>query len=194
IVLAVLGSGAIGALAARFLPDPYGNKPFHADTQRIHLIVDALDFGLMACLILPIAACLQLWFRKTSRLAANPLLPCAVVCFSAAIFHSLSVPNFRWVYDNNPLIVVAAAFVLAPLVAGQQAARRWIPYTALAVLCVAIVGAWTAVSQELKFAATCTESWPEIRQLEGARLRQDCSGMRELVQVVRTLADPAHQD
>lgn len=44
---------------------------------------------------------------------------------------------------------------------------------------------WSIFSPEIQLAAECTNSWPEIAHLAGARLRPQAAGMRSLVSLVR---------
>jgi hypothetical protein len=114
----------------------------------------------------------------------------AVLLFSA-LFHSLSVSRFRWTYDNNPLIVLAHALAIAVLldwltsVFCVSTGRR-----ALMVAAVGLVqvGAWACLCAQLAACGECTESWPEVPYLAGARLRPGANGMRELVKMVRELS------
>lgn len=114
-----------------------------------------------------------------------------------AVFHSLSVPQFRWSYDNNSLI----AIVLAIFFALMFQFCRGFANCARGVQCGVMSGAaiivasvqfvlWSALAPQLSAAVACTEVWSEVQHLQGARLPKSADGLREVVAVVRELAGP----
>jgi hypothetical protein len=156
-----------------------------------------LNVGLAACLVLA-AAVFAGSFGRLNRLGRHPLAPFVLIFFSAAIFHNLSVRFFRWTYDNNPLLITAFFFLLGPLLANARRGTGefpgWPAATRALIYCCCTLVMWCAGDRQLKLAAACTETWPEIRQLVGARLRPEASGMRRLVQVVRSQTGPRKHD
>jgi hypothetical protein len=118
--------------------------------------------------------------------------------FLSAIFHSLSTPRFRWIYDNNPLIVFAAAVFFAVVldylnlaVPTTSRRNRWI---FVGVVFAAFLFPWASSGVQLGACNRCTQSWPEVGYLDGARLAETSKGMRKLVALVRKLAPNAGTD
>jgi len=119
------------------------------------------------------------------------------IALPTAMTHSLSVHDFRWTHDNNPLILVALAalgvtafYYLRPRMARSLAAK--ISFWGLFGFCQ--ISLWGGFSTQLTAIAQCTESWPEISHLEGARMRKAAVRMRELVGIARQLAPDAEND
>jgi hypothetical protein len=131
--------------------------------------------------------------NRAARLAG---LGCVLLV--SAVFHSLSTPNFRWIYDNNPLIVFAAAMIFTialdyttALVAPASPRGRLI---FAAVLFATLLFPWANFAAQLASCRRCTEAWPEVEYLAGARLMTGARGMRRLVAVVRDLTPNADSD
>ena len=141
--------------------------------------VKLLDLALVPGVVLVAGAIIHACRGKSGGLGDHPLAPYCVVFLMAALFHSLSVAWFRWTYDNNPLIVLALVFLFSPLVIAQGTARKWAANVATGLLCACVSLMWTFFFWPCATVRSCTESWPEIRHLAGARLRPDCEGMRE---------------
>ncbi len=126
---------------------------------------------------------------RTEDEALRAIAISACVTTAAAVLHSLSVPELRWTYDNNPLIFVALAAI------GLLVARSTgkLP-TAVSTMLLLILGTalqftmWSTTWDLMNRVASCTESWPEVPFLRGARLATRASGMRETVRRVRALA------
>ena len=117
------------------------------------------------------------------------------VFFLAAIFHSLSVPDFRWTYDNNPLITLALGGFLygcLGLFTGPASrASRGAEFACLFLLLVLSCAMWETFGKQARRVHSCAEEWPEVRHLRGARLPKSAGGMRQLVADVRRhAADP----
>jgi hypothetical protein len=153
--------------------------------------VQLLNASLAVCLIFVIAMMLLPFAVRAPQ--ASSLAAFAVVTLPAALLHSLSTGLFRWTYDANPLVPVAlaAAFyillrVLAFVSKAPVALRTTV--TAATVLTVFALQAtlWTKLFDKLDETRRCTESWPEVHHLAGARLAKSAAGMRELVSRVRT--------
>lgn len=115
-----------------------------------------------------------------------------------AVFHSLSVADFRWAYDNNPLIIAAIAAVLwvtgagLARISGKLAQRQAVVIGATGLLVTLVTTA--LLPQKLFFVAQATETWDEVAYLDGATLRRDADGLRQLVNKVRDLAPDAGND
>lgn len=165
--------------------------------NRPHNVI-ILNFGLVACMLIGGA----LMVSRLPKLRAMPawlsghrLAPYAAIFFCSAIFHSLSVFEFRWMYDNNPLIVVALIFLfsllLGPFEVGTAA---WRKMALLGISCGISAVMWCTLFPQVKTALRCTESWPEIPFLAGAKLRPECEGMRQLVKIVQSKADAGKGD
>ncbi len=154
-----------------------------------------LNVGLAGCLLGSAAAFSPARVWPTGLPAAQPLVPFIIVFLFSAWFHSLSVKQFYWSYYNNPLIFVALAFVVSgltrPVAANPQGGS---PRFAWLLVSVAMVLLWLGATDQITAVTQCQDEWPEIRHLAGARLRPQAQGMRELVRLVRSLADPAARD
>src|SRR5262249_34136508 len=119
-----------------------------------------------------------------------------LILFSSAFFHSMSVDTFRWFYDGNPLVVLCIAQLVHRARCftagrgGRVGARRgvWSSCGSLAVTLLIAAVLFSLYVPRLRSCLACTETWPEIQHLRGARMRPDAAGMRELVRVVRSLA------
>lgn len=114
------------------------------------------------------------------------------VTFAAAVFHSLSVTTFRWTYDNNPLIVIALAAFFLLLSNVIDRLLPWVRISRVVLQAVAVMviqfALWTTVGAQVRAVQACTETWPEVGHLAGARMTPSAQGMRDLVQVVRRFA------
>lgn len=132
-----------------------------------------------------------IWPRRGPMPAGfGSLAALTIVLLPTALFHSLSALTFRWVYDNNPLIVVVLAALIATLAALLPRRLRSLTTVIGALVVLALSG---APIQQFRQVAACTESWPEIPFLAGARLRPEAAGMRALTRDVKSLApDPVH--
>jgi hypothetical protein len=149
-----------------------------------------LSVGLILSLVLPV-----LCLRRSSRSGRREIVALAALAlfaFPAAIMHSLSVPSFRWTYDNNPLIVVAlGALCLLGLRTAQLLLPRRRPAFVLVVMAAAAMlqfTLWSTSMHTVRRLEQCTVSWPEVDYLRGARLPRAAEPLRELVPLVRRLA------
>jgi hypothetical protein len=148
-----------------------------------------LNLGLAACLCLAAMLLTLTFLRQRDSPDAHPLAPFVLVFFCAAVFHNLSVTSFRWAFENNPLIALALVFLFSPFVPGPRPGIPAWPSPLRSIpLCLAGALLWVSFFPQLKADLACTESWPEIRQLAGARLRPHAGAMRELVRAVRQAA------
>jgi hypothetical protein len=152
--------------------------------------------GLLLTLVLPV---LCLWrSARVGRRELHALAVLALLTFPAAIMHSLSVPSFRWTYDNNPLIVVALGALclfgfrtLQLLLPGRPLAFTIAMTAAAAMLQFTL---WSTSTHTIRRLERCTEAWPEVRYLSGAKLPIEAAPLRELVPLVRRLAPAPHDE
>jgi hypothetical protein len=194
-MLAAAIASAVCAAAIYMVPANSRIAAIPVELVRIFAPLGLLNLGLSACLALVAAAFIETLRGKPGGLSVHPLGPFVVVYFCAAVFHSLSVRGFRWAWENSPLIIVALAFVFSPLVARLAVIRRhWTSGATVGLLCLCFAVLWCTLFLQFKEVMACTESWPEIHQLAGAKLRPDCEPMRELVRIVRSQADPGTGD
>jgi len=157
--------------------------------------VGLLNLGLIACVAVVGGVIIEGLRGTRGLLSAHALAPYAIIFFCAAVFHSLSVTVFRWANENNPLIVLALVFLLSPMLAAVAAGRhKWPVATGASLICLCLVVMWCQFARAFDMALRCTEPWPEIRQLAGARLRPECENMRELVKIVQSQANSAEHD
>jgi hypothetical protein len=129
--------------------------------------------------------------RRSRTEGESQWVAMVVILVPTALAHNLSTMYLRWTYDNNPIIVLAMAWVAREAVAIVQ--RLGTPVRAVAHAALGIVmqlGAWMSLAPQLAVARQCTEPWPEVAHLRGARLRPTAGGMRELVRIVRELTAP----
>ncbi len=161
------------------------------------LPADLLSTGLLLCIVIMVLEGLAPILPDGLRVVdIQPLVILSLVLFPAAMFHTLSVGDFRWTYDNNPLIMAALAVVL---LLSMRALRRLLPRARVPFAILMAAGAfalefgmWTTLGPTLERVRMSTDTWPEVPYLKGARLTRDAAGMREVVDVVRRLApDPA---
>jgi hypothetical protein len=145
--------------------------------------------------------CLRARGSTTSSFPGSPCIegsPCLVlVALAAAVFNALSypVPEFPLHFSNQPLIpLTMASFFLSTLLLLEFPWPTRQPHNqtgrhALMPLLVFLVGTtcWAKLSPELAHARRCSQAWPEIRHLAGARLRPSAEGMRLLVHTVRSI-------
>jgi hypothetical protein len=119
----------------------------------------------------------------------------ALVTFPAALTHSLSGDQFRWTYDNNPLIWLPLALSATLLVLSFGSTRQ----KSAAVIASAVIAATVQFIASGQFAgqwaraAETTRIWPDVAFLRGARQRPHADGMWHVVTAVRRLA-PAPTD
>ncbi len=157
------------------------------------LPADLLSIGLLLCLILiALAGLAALAPRRALAADLQPLMLFALVLFPAAVFHTLSVAIFRWTYDNNPLIMGALAVVVF---LACRTVRRLLPSGRITFMLLATAAAfafelvmWTTLGSAAIRIRSCTDTWPEVRYLAGARLAPSAAGMRDVVKLVRRLA------
>lgn len=190
----------LGVLSALIMTIKF-NKQYNylADTD---IGNELLSTGLSLCIFITIYV---IFFQKsaktTSQLNLAPIAAFFLVTFTAALFHSLSVGGFRWTYDNNPLIylaLVSMILALSPKLAVFSKKSKLLvkSKTALTVGIIFIlqISMWAVHSPHFSIILRCTETWPEVSFLTGARLQKSAQGMRDLVNLVRHLAEDKSKD
>jgi len=186
---------AAAVLALNMVPAPWGLQLLETASWSSlfgFLPSALLSAGLLLCEV----TLLSVLLRGAFAAGVSPALAVLVcVTFPAAVSHSLSVHHFRWTYDNNPLIAIALALLLAGLVNGinlllphRRFSRIVLITGAVFVLQLALWTTIQTVGRQLQAVRECTQTWPEVAFLTGARLRESADGMRELVHEVRALA------
>jgi hypothetical protein len=197
--LSIVGTALAGAaLGLWFLPPGIGRIPpflVVSSSALGYFPRDILSTGFFLCVGLLGLSVLPRRLTGTHSKSIEPLACFALMTLAAALFHNLSVQMFRWTYDNNPLIMVALAVIFIALVESLHRLFSARPSAAAALTCVgafvAQFGLWTTVGAQVDTIRECTETWPEVRHLAGARLRKSAEGMRDLVALVRELAPSA---
>jgi hypothetical protein len=129
--------------------------------------------------------------RRASPREDAPWTAMVVILVPTALAHNLSTLYLRWTYDNNPIIVVAMAWIAREalgVLALLPARSRRVAQAALGVTMQ--LGAWLGLQPQLTTALQCTHTWPEVAHLRGARLRPSAEGMRRLVHLLRELNGP----
>jgi hypothetical protein len=151
-----------------------------------------LWFGLLTALLLTAKA---LWPGRLAFVrggqASRLLAGLVLVFLLAAVGHTLSVWWFRWSYDNNPLLPLVLGVMFATVLRGLPAGPGFSGRRAVLQLgvCLALQGlAWSFFAGQLTACLQCTEAWPEVTHLRGARLNPSAAGVRQLVEVVRQAA------
>lgn len=160
------------------------------------------DLFLSAGLALALVIAAFHLFRVPEKLRAenSPVAPLALltcILFPAAILHNLSVENFRWEMDNNPIILVSLAtlfFFIYRWIAPREKPAPVKTFLSSALVFIIMLTLLAGFGVQVKAAYNCTESWPEVGHLQGARLRENANGMRSLIERVRALAPDAEAD
>jgi hypothetical protein len=131
-----------------------------------------------------------LWRPSPTR-EEVPWMAMVLVLVPTALAHNLSTVYLRWTYDNNPLVVVAMAWLAREGVAAVQrlgVRSRGVAHAALGVTMQ--LGVWLGLQPQLAVVQQCTEVWPEVAHLRGARLRPGAERMRQLVRILRERSHP----
>jgi hypothetical protein len=155
----------------------------HLYVSGFHVLWTGLCLGL-------VGTAWALW-RPSPTGEEVPWMAMVLVLVPTALAHNLSTMHLRWTYDNNPLVVVAMAWLAREGVAAVERQGARSRGVALAALGVAMqLGVWLGLQPQLAVAQQCTEAWPEVAHLRGARLRPRAEGMRQLVRTLRELSHP----
>jgi hypothetical protein len=123
----------------------------------------------------------------------------AIAAMAAAAGHSLSVPNFRWTYDNNPFIyyVFATVIVLsgfcAPPPANMAEPRNTLRDVAVLGCCLVVLS-FSDLRDQVRVLREASVLWHEVRHLQGVFMRPHAAGMRRVVDEVREAAPDASSD
>lgn len=156
-----------------------------------------LEAGLVLCLIAGGLTVLSIGRGvgdKASVSALHPIVAMTFVFLPAAMFTSLSDPlTFeRWTYDNNPMIFIAFAAILLMLWRIARGMRPGMRRGAiLALMTLPVMAGWAGFNERFDAIRQCTETWPEVKVLRGARMPKRAEGLREFIRVVREFApDP----
>lgn len=190
----VLGASTVAALAGFFALWWYASiGGSGAIIQGFHL--DSV--GMLALNVSLLLLCLRvgafvLW---EARRNSAPQVECcevqfAIVFLCAALGHNLSAVVLRWSHDNNPLIFSALVLLMKscvrplPTLHPDPRLQRLLSPAATGLLILAL---FVPFSGMVSMVAHCTERWPEVRHLQGARLRPEAASMRELVRTIRAL-------
>jgi len=172
---------------------------FHNSTLQLigYVSGQLLNFTLAICLIQTTATILAARLEQNNGWDHYPLTPYVLVFLPAALFHNLSANVLRWHFDNNPLIVLAA-LTIPLLIFGRHAKRlwggKWSVMISNGLLFACIFATWCNMSDQLAAVEKCTQEWPDVRHLAGAKLRPEADGMHKLVLAVQSLANPQHGD
>jgi hypothetical protein len=154
-----------------------------------------LNLGLITCLLFAVEPALH----RMSGDNASALPAYSIIFLLSAVFHNLSVNSWLWTHHNNPLIYLALVFVmgsvLAPRYGGAPAwTTRFSRWLTSALLCFVILALWPLAAAQMRLVQQCTDPWPEVKHLAGAKLRPDAEGMRALVHAVRAQVNPDDAD
>ena len=189
---AATAGAALGALSWA-LDSMRAGDPWFTASEVLPRVYDYRFTGTFAA-VLAVALIVVWAYRRRPHASAQRFVRVFCVLVGAAVMMSLSGPELRWTYDNNPLIafgfacLVAGALWLAGLF-GAGRPRRRLAFTA-AVTGVVSAVCWASLGDQIWVASRATESWSEIEHLDGAKLRPASSGLRTLVADVRELAAP----
>jgi hypothetical protein len=157
-----------------------------------HVLATANWLFTYAAFAVATAAAALLWHPEARRRPALAFVGLAcVLTLPAALLHNLSVAYFHWDLDDNPFIAVALLAGFLPLglsAAGGPRTRRLGAAVAAALILLAQTACWFHLDDTWKLAARCTEAWPEIAHLAGARQRPEAEGLRVLTAAVRVAA------
>lgn len=176
---------AVPALAAALALVWVAHRAWTGASPAVSLVTAGLAIA-VACAVLAVA-----WRPAPATSPGATLGLFTVLLLPPALFHNLSVTQLRWTYDNNPLIVVALAALLTPAWIALDLASEGRRRAARAVLAAGVLA--LGVSFGLSAASAvrrCTETWPEVAHLAGARMPPRGEGLREVVARVRELAGP----
>jgi hypothetical protein len=177
IVPAIFGALVAVILLLR-LPGPFGYPREPVSVWLGDLPFGVLKIGLAAAIV----GCALTAARRAAP-AVVTLSALTAIWLLAAVTHSLSVALFRWTYDNNPLIAVAVSW---PLLAIARAPHL-VAATAIAAFHFTL---WSTLGPTIDRWRSCTDPWPDVPTLAGARMPARASGLHGAVFRVRALASP----
>jgi hypothetical protein len=165
----------------------------------------ALFLGQVFCLwIYPFASvtsmlmwpALVFYLFCTGRFGSLAERAVALVAYTSALGHSLSVHYFRFTYDNNPLLVLVLAFLVSGLVSVPESFKkyRWfgVPFWPTTGVVILLTFAWLNGAQHIYALGQAQVEFPEIGYLRGARLPARVEeGLMRLVRDVRARTKPS---
>ncbi|MBU0581292.1 MAG: hypothetical protein KKA19_08955, partial [Candidatus Margulisbacteria bacterium] len=156
---------------------------FNIRSDRLNLL---LWIGLALLYILIIY---QIFVHKVEhKISLSFIVPIGIISVFAAYFHNLSVDYLRIFYDNNPIIVISLFLIFyfvgswplkISIKIGQLRIVPFVLITLISLIC------WSAFVNTINLALACTETWPDVKYLDGAKMRPAAQGMYEVVKVVR---------
>jgi hypothetical protein len=113
----------------------------------------------------------------------------SIVYLGAAVGMSLSVLNFRWTEDNNPLIMSSIALGAAYIAIDRRSQRVRIALCWLAAA-LFVVGGWSV--SRIHFFVASHSNWPSTQflALGGASTRPEDDPWREVAQLVKSTLRP----
>lgn len=118
----------------------------------------------------------------------------AVVTFSSAVGHSLSVPDFRFFYDNNPLLVLVLAHLVEQFFKAPADWFRWrwwgVPVVPVTPVVILLIGAWLHATPNLHMLGQAKIQAQDIPHLAGAKLPERADGLLAMVREVRARTSP----
>jgi len=189
-MMAALAASVFSFMILYSLTKSSGGIRMAEEIALLHVPTMLLNVGLLAAALLAVSALIRLPLGNSGERGHHPLAPYALIFLPAAVFHNLSVSQFRWTHDNNPLVLLALVFLLSPLVMPARTERvfgaKWAASVCLILFCSCLILDWSLASQQFLTVTQCTQSWPEIGYLARARLRPASDGMRALVGTVRS--------
>ena len=139
---------------------------------------------------------LVMYFFYTGRYGSVAERGVAVLAYTSALGHSLSVNYFRFTYDNNPLLVLVLAFLISGILATPESyiEYRWFgvpvwPTTGVVILTIL---AWMHGAQHIYAMARADLKVSDIPYLTGALLpKRADQGLLQMVRDVREKTGPS---
>jgi hypothetical protein len=118
-----------------------------------------------------------------------PAAAVSIVYLAAAVGMSLSVLNFRWTEDNNPLIMSSIALAAAYIAAGRRPQNLRIALSWFAAAMFVVAG-WSV--SRIHFFVASHSNWPstEFVALGGASTRPEDDPWREVAHLIKATLRP----
>lgn len=119
----------------------------------------------------------------------------AVIAYTSTIGHCLSVHEFRFFYDNNPLVVLLLAYLIEQFFKSPPRWYQWrwwrVPVIPVTPIVVLLIGAWLHAAPRLYELGQTRLEVGDIPYLAGASLpRRAERGLLEMVREVRRQTAP----
>lgn len=113
----------------------------------------------------------------------------ATIALAATVGHCLSVHEFRFFYDNNPLIVLVMAFLIEQFFRSPADWFHWrwwgVPVIPVTPIVVLLVGAWLHAAPRFFELGQAKLTVGDIPHLDGARLPERVDALLLMVREVR---------